>query len=162
VFVIDSHVHLSLIFAGKVKSLPIALKTFHMFNNFISSKLSNNEHTLNGIYCTKRLIVSFRSSLIRDYYFKLYYTLQLFTSLFRLNTNIFTSIKVIKNTCTHICTSTKVIENTQAGSAKANGKELKSCLGRVFNFKLSFVMGKVEWPIQVWPSPEWKTQPRLA
>jgi hypothetical protein len=35
------------------------------------------------------------------------------------------------------------------GSAKANGKEPKSCLGRVFNFKLGpFVMYVIAWHIQ--------------
>ena len=35
-------------------------------------------------------------------YFQIYKTLQLFTSIITLSINIFTSIKVIKNTCTHI------------------------------------------------------------
>jgi hypothetical protein len=39
----------------------------------------------------------------------MYKTLQIFTISITLNTNIFTSIKVIKNTCTHIYTVTKVI-----------------------------------------------------
>jgi hypothetical protein len=44
-------------------------------------------------------------------YFQIYKTLQLFTSVITLNTNIFTSIKIIKNTCTHIYTDTKAIKN---------------------------------------------------
>ncbi len=40
-------------------------------------------------------------------------TLQLFTCLIAFNTNIFTSIKVIKNTCTHFYTDTKVIKNAK-------------------------------------------------
>jgi hypothetical protein len=36
-----------------------------------------------------------------------------------------------------------------AGSTKANGREPKSCLGRVFNFKLGhFVMYVIAWHIQ--------------
>ncbi len=36
-----------------------------------------------------------------------------------------------------------------AGSAKANGREPKSCLGQVFNFKLGhFVMYAMAWSIQ--------------
>jgi hypothetical protein len=35
------------------------------------------------------------------------------------------------------------------GSAKGNGREPKSCLGRVFNFKLGpFVMYAMAWHIQ--------------
>ncbi len=41
----------------------------------------------------------------------MYKTLQLITSLITANTNIFTGINVIKNTCTHIYTNTKVIKN---------------------------------------------------
>ncbi len=51
-----------------------------------------------------------------------------------------------------------------AGSAKANGREMKmkSCLGQVFNFKLGcFVMCTIAWPIQTRPSLEWKTWPRF-
>ena len=37
----------------------------------------------------------------------------------------------------------------RAGSAKANGREPKSCLARVFNFKLGhFVMYAIAWHIQ--------------
>jgi hypothetical protein len=44
------------------------------------------------------------------------------------------------------------------GSAKANGREPKSCLGRVFNFKLGcFVICTIAWPIQAPPSLEFKT-----
>jgi len=51
-------------------------------------------------------------------------TLQLFT----INTNQFNSFKLE----TYL---------QKAGSAKANGREPKSCLGRVFNFKVGhFVM----------------------
>ncbi len=47
-------------------------------------------------------------------------------------------------------------------SAKANGREHKSCLGRVFNFKLGcFVMCTIGWHIQARPSQEWKTWPRF-
>ncbi len=48
------------------------------------------------------------------------------------------------------------------GSAKANGREPKSCLGRVFNFKFGcFVMCTVACPIQARPSLELKTRPRF-
>ncbi len=43
----------------------------------------------------------------------MYKTLQLFTSLITSNTNLITSINVIKNTCTHIYTDTKVIKNAE-------------------------------------------------
>jgi hypothetical protein len=37
----------------------------------------------------------------------------------------------------------------RAGSAKASGREPKSCLGRVFNFKLGlFVTYEIAWHIQ--------------
>jgi hypothetical protein len=37
----------------------------------------------------------------------------------------------------------------ESGSAKANGREPKSCLGRVFNFKLGpLVMYAIAWHIQ--------------
>ncbi len=49
------------------------------------------------------------------------------------------------------------------GSAKANGGESKSCLGRVFNFKLDwFVMYAIEQHIQAHPSLELKTWFMLA
>jgi hypothetical protein len=48
------------------------------------------------------------------------------------------------------------------GSTKANGREPKSCLGRVFNFKLGcFVMCTIAWPIQARLSLELKTRPRF-
>jgi len=47
----------------------------------------------------------------------MYKTLQLFTSLVALNTNIFASIKVIKNTCN---TDTKVIKNAKLIKARVN------------------------------------------
>jgi hypothetical protein len=51
---------------------------------------------------------------------------------------------------------------TWAGSAKANGREPKSCLGRVFNFKLDcFVVYNCMAYIQVLPSLQWKTRPRF-
>jgi hypothetical protein len=50
---------------------------------------------------------------ISDNYFQMYKILQLFTSLITLSTNIFTSIKVIENACTHIYTDTKVIRNAE-------------------------------------------------
>jgi hypothetical protein len=43
-------------------------------------------------------------------------------SLITLNANIFTSIKVIKNTCTHICTDTKVIKNEKLIKASVHLK----------------------------------------
>jgi hypothetical protein len=50
----------------------------------------------------------------------------------------------------------------QTGSAKAIGREPKSCLGQVFNFKLGcFVRCTIAWPIQVRPSLQWKTRPRF-
>ncbi len=60
--------------------------------------------------CTKRLLVRIRS-FISDDYLQMYKTLQLITSLILTNTNTFTSINVIKNTCAHIYTNTKVIKN---------------------------------------------------
>ncbi len=39
--------------------------------------------------------------------------LQLFTSVITANTNIFTNIKVIKSTCTHIYTKTVFIKNAK-------------------------------------------------
>jgi hypothetical protein len=48
-------------------------------------------------------------------------------------------------------------------SEKANGKETKSCLGPVFNFKLGcFVMCTIAWPIQARHSLELKTQLRYC
>jgi len=45
------------------------------------------------------------------------------------------------------------------GSAKANGREPKSCFGLVFSFKLGcFVMCTIVWPNQVQLSLEWKTR----
>jgi|APCry1669190288_1035285.scaffolds.fasta_scaffold169792_1 hypothetical protein len=39
------------------------------------------------------------------------------------------------------------MEYARPGSAKANGREPKSCLNRVFNFKLGcFVMCRMAWP----------------
>jgi hypothetical protein len=46
-------------------------------------------------------------------YLQMHKTLQLFTSLITTGANIFTSIKVLKNTCTHTHISTKVIKNAQ-------------------------------------------------
>ncbi len=60
------------------------------------------------IYCTKRLIVSFKSSLLVTIIYKCTKLLQLFTSAFTLNTNIFTSNKVIYK---HMYLDTKVIKN---------------------------------------------------
>jgi hypothetical protein len=48
-----------------------------------------------------------------DYYLQMHKTLKLFTSLITTGKNIFTSIKVLKNTCMHIHTNTKVIKNAQ-------------------------------------------------
>ena len=49
------------------------------------------------------------------------------------------------------------------GSVKANGKEPKSFLGQVFNFKLGcFVMYTIVWPIQARQSLEFKTQPMFC
>ncbi len=46
---------------------------------------------------------------------------------------------------------------------KAIGREPKSCLSRVFNFKLDcFVMCTTEWRIQAHPSLELKTRPRFC
>ncbi len=50
------------------------------------------------LWCTKRLLVSFRSSLFVMVIYKCTKTLQLFTQIFTLNTNIFTNIDIIKNT----------------------------------------------------------------
>ncbi len=42
-----------------------------------------------------------------------------------------------------------VIPSAKSGSAKANGREPKSCLGRVFNFKLvPFVLYAIAWHIK--------------
>ncbi len=50
-----------------------------------------------------------------------------------------------------------------AGSSKANGRELKGCLGRVINFKLGhFIMHAITWHIQACLSLELKTQPRFC
>jgi hypothetical protein len=47
-------------------------------------------------------------------------------------------------------------------SAKANGRDPISCLGRVFNFKLDcFVMCAIERHIQAHPSLELKTRARF-
>ncbi len=59
--------------------------------------------------CMKRLHVRIRSSLLVTITFKC----TNITILITLNINIFTSIKVIKNTCTHIYTETKVIKNAK-------------------------------------------------
>ncbi len=46
---------------------------------------------------------------------------------------------------------------------KAIGREPKSCLGRVFNFKLvRFVMFSIAWPLQARQSLELKTRPRFC
>jgi hypothetical protein len=48
------------------------------------------------------------------------------------------------------------------GSTKANGREPKSCLSRVFNFKLGcIVMYTIAQHIQARPSLELKTRPRF-
>jgi len=49
-------------------------------------------------YCTKRLLVRIRLSLLVPFIYIMYKMLQLFKSLFILNTNLLTSIKVIENT----------------------------------------------------------------
>ncbi len=52
---------------------------------------------------------------------------------------------------------------SQTGSSKASGRELKSCLGRVFNFKLGhFVMHAIAWHIQENQSLKLKTKLLLA
>ncbi len=51
--------------------------------------------------CTKRLLVRIRS-FINDDHLQMYKTLQLITSLITTNTNTFTSINVINNTCAHV------------------------------------------------------------
>jgi len=43
----------------------------------------------------------------------MYETLQLFTSIITLKASMFTSIIIIKNTCTNIYTDTKVIKNAK-------------------------------------------------
>ncbi len=49
------------------------------------------------------------------------------------------------------------------GSAKANGREPKNCLGLVFNFKLGcFVMCTIALPIQEQPNLELITRPRFC
>ncbi len=56
----------------------------------------------------------------------------------------------------------KIVLLLALGSAKANGREPKSCLGRVFNFKLGcFVMCVIAWPTQAQLSLELKTWPRF-
>jgi hypothetical protein len=51
----------------------------------------------------------------------------------------------------------------KAGSVKVNGREPKSCLARVFNFKLGcFVMCTIARPIHAWPSLELKTRLRFS
>jgi hypothetical protein len=48
------------------------------------------------------------------------------------------------------------------GSVKANRREPKSCLGRVFNFKLGCLQNVYNlWPIQKQPSLDLKMQPRF-
>ena len=45
----------------------------------------------------------------------------------------------------------------------SNGREPKSCLGQVFNFKLGcFVMCTIAWSTQAQPSLMLKTQPRFC
>jgi hypothetical protein len=59
--------------------------------------------------------------------------------------------------------STTVLPKYVSGSAKANGREPKSCLGWVFNFKLGyFVMHAITRHIQACPILELKTQPRFC
>ncbi len=49
------------------------------------------------------------------------------------------------------------------GSAKANRREPKSCLGRVSNVKSGcFVICTIAWPIKARPSLELKTRPRFC
>ncbi len=48
-------------------------------------------------------------------------------------------------------------------STKDNGREPKSCFGRVFNFKLGcFVMCTIVWPVQAQTILELKTRPRFC
>ncbi len=63
--------------------------------------------------------------------------------------------------CTHAHSSKPV--SCQLGSVKANGRKAKSCLCRVFNFKLGyFVMPALARHIQACPSQELKTRPRFC
>ncbi len=65
-----------------------------------------------------------------------------FTEAFRFNFNVKLQLITIFR---HELKATAV----RPGSAKANGREPKSCLGRVFNFKLGpFVMYVIAWHIQ--------------
>jgi hypothetical protein len=58
----------------------------------------------------------------------------------------------------HCCAA--LISCAIAGSAKANGRESRSSLGRVINFKLGrFVTYAIVRHIQTRPRPEFKTQP---
>jgi hypothetical protein len=55
-----------------------------------------------------------------------------------------------------------LVLDLQLGSAKANGREPKMCMGRVFNFKLgSFVMYAIARHTQARLSLELITQPRF-
>ncbi len=55
-----------------------------------------------------------------------------------------------------------IIWSAQAGSAISNGREPRSCLGRVFNIKLgSFVSKQLNWVAHTQPLLELKTRPRF-
>ncbi len=63
----------------------------------------------------------------------------------------------------HKCFFYSFSKSALLGSTKANGRELKSCLGRVFNFRLGcFVMYATAWHIQAPPSLELITRPRFV
>jgi hypothetical protein len=61
----------------------------------------------------KKTTFQFQIKFISHDYFQMYKTYQLFKSITILNTNIFMSIKVMKNRCTHIYADTKLIKNAK-------------------------------------------------
>ncbi len=62
---------------------------------------------------TERNKLRDKKKFISDDYLHMHKTFQLFTSVIIANTNIFTSIKVIKSTQTHIYTKTAFIKNAK-------------------------------------------------
>jgi hypothetical protein len=70
------------------------------------------------------------------------------------NQNLKKVVKIVSESIGIVCHKSE--------SAKANGREPKSCLGRAFNFKLArFVMHRIPRHIQARPSLELKIKPRF-
>jgi hypothetical protein len=73
-------------------------------------KQKTSKYAINFILMYVKTSCQNQIKFISDIYLQLYKTLQLFMNLSTVNTGIFTNIKVIESTCTHIYTNTKVIK----------------------------------------------------